>query len=163
MIENTDKKLYELSYFISPDITDEEAVAYSQKIKDMLGVRADEISKEEAPFKRKLAYAIKHKKQGYFGWFHFLAVPSTIKELGKKLMFDPQVLRHLIITVDKKQLAQIKKPAQAAAYERGQRDVMDKETIEKSIFKKEGAVSVQEEKKAELGELDKKLEEVLNK
>ena len=163
MIENTDKKLYELSYFISPDIIDEEAIAYSQKIKDMLGVRADEVGKEEAPFKRKLAYPIKHKKQGYFGWFHFLAVPSMIKELGKKLMFDPTVLRHLIITVDKKQLAQMKKPAQSAAYEKAQKDVMNKEAVEKSIFKKEGAVSVQEEKKAELGDLDKKIEEVLNK
>ncbi|MCR4322521.1 MAG: 30S ribosomal protein S6 [Candidatus Azambacteria bacterium] len=163
MPENTEKKLYELSYFISPDITDEEAIAYSQKIKDMLGVRADEVSKEEAPFKRRLAYAIKNKNQGYFGWFHFLAVPSTIKDLGKKLILDSSVLRHLIITVDKSQLAQLKKPAQAAAYEKTQKDVMDKEAVEKSIFKKEGAVSVQEEKKADLGDLDKKLEEVLNK
>ncbi|MBI5913591.1 30S ribosomal protein S6 [Candidatus Azambacteria bacterium] len=163
MTENTDKKLYELSYFISPDITDEEALTYSQKIKDMLGLRADEVGKEEAPFKRKLAYPIKHKKQGYFGWIHFLAVPGTIKELGKKFTFDPMILRHLIITVDKKQLAQMKKPAQAAAYEKAQKDVMDKEAVEKSIFKKEGAVSIQEEKKAELGDLDKKIEEVLNK
>ena len=84
MIENTDKKLYELSYFISPDITDEEALTYSQKIKDMLDVREGEVGKEEAPFKRKLAYPIKHKKQGYFGWIHFLTAPGTIKELGKK-------------------------------------------------------------------------------
>ena len=89
MIENTDKKLYELSYFISPDITDEEALTYSQKIKDMLDVREGEVGKEEAPFKRKLAYPIKHKKQGYFGWIHFLTAPGTIKELGKKFTFDP--------------------------------------------------------------------------
>src|SRR3989344_586833 len=138
MIENTDKKLYELSYFISPDITDEEALTYSQKIKDMLDVREGEVGKEEAPFKRKLAYPIKHKKQGYFGWIHFLTAPGTIKELGKKFTFDPMILRHLIITVDKKQLAQMKKPAQAAAYEKAQKDVMDKEAVEKSIFKKEG-------------------------
>lgn len=163
MIENTDKKLYELSYFISPDITDEEALAYSQKIKDMLAVRSDEVSKEEAPFKRRLAYPIKHKNQGYFGWFHFLSAPNTIKELGKKLTFDPAILRHLIIVVDKKQIAQMKQPAQTAAYEKTKKDTMDKEAVEKAIFKKEGAVSIQEEKKAGLGDLDKKIEEVLNK
>ena len=163
MIENTDKKLYELSYFISPDITDEEAIAYSQKIKDILDVCEGEVSKEETPFKRRLAYPIKHKKQGYFGWFHFPAVPDTVKELSKKLTFDPAILRHLIIMVNKRQIAQMKQPAQSVAYEKTKRDTMDKETVEKAIFKKEGAVSIQEEKKAELGDLDKKIEEVLNK
>jgi hypothetical protein len=63
-----------------------------------------------------------------------------------------------VIIVDKKQLAQMRRPHHAVAMQERTKK-MDKEAIEQSIFK-EGH---QEEKKADLGELDKKLEEILNK
>lgn len=163
MKETTDKKLYEIAYFISPDLGDEEAVAYTATIKDAIAKADGAVEKEESLQKRRLAHSLKHKRQGYFGYMHFTMDPSKVQPMNRALSLDKTILRHLIISVDAKQIAQMQKPAQnIMAQEKMKKDVADKETVEKAIFK-EGAVSAQEEKKVEIGELDKKLEEILNK
>lgn len=159
---NSDTKLYELAYIVTPDLKDEEALAHTQKIKDLVTAQAGEVNKEETPRKRRLAYPLKHKTQGYFGYFHVALPTEGLSGLKTKLVLDTNILRHLLITVDKKQLAQMRKPMQsAAAQERMKKLVPAKEQIEQAIFK-EGAPQL-EEKKVELEELDKKLEEILNK
>lgn len=156
-METKEKKLYELAYFITPDLKDEEAISYADTIKGVVTANAGEVNKEEAPRKRRLAYPIKHKTQGFFGYLHFFAEPTGIAGINGKLALDKNVLRHLVIIVDKKQIAQMRRPHHSVAMQGTKK--MDKEAIEQSIFK-EGH---QEEKKADLGELDKKLEEILNK
>ena len=157
-MENKNLKTYELSYFISPDIKDEEIVAYAAKIKDVIVASKGEVAKEEIPYKRRLAYPINHKKQGYFGYMHFALNPEKLTGITAKLALDKNILRHLIIVVDKKQIAQMNRPApRPEALKK-----MDQSEVEKAVFKHEG-ISAQEEQKAEFTELDKKLEEILNK
>ncbi len=157
-MENKNLKTYELSYFISPDIKDEEMVAYAQKIKDVIVAEKGDISKEEIPYKRRLAYPINHKKQGYFGFIHFALSPEKLTTVKAKFALDKNILRHMFIVVDKKQINQMNRPAPRPEAQKK----MDQSEIEKAVFKHEG-VSAQEEKKAEFNELDKKLEEILNK
>ncbi|OGD36616.1 30S ribosomal protein S6, partial [Candidatus Azambacteria bacterium RIFCSPHIGHO2_01_FULL_51_74] len=98
-MESEVKKTYELSYFITPEVKDEEVVAYAQKIKDFVTGEKEEkteITREEMPSKRRLAYPIEHKKQGYFGFMHFAASPEKLKEVKNKLVLDNNILRHLI-------------------------------------------------------------------
>ncbi len=153
------KKSYELSYFIVPEIKDEEIVTHTQRIKNLITGEKGEISKEEPPYKRRLAYPIRHKKQGHFGFMHFALSPEKLKEITGKLALDTAILRHMVITVDKKQIAYMNKPAPKAmsVKQPAQAD------IDKTVFKKERTISQQEENKAEFAELDKKLEEILNK
>ncbi|OGD32597.1 30S ribosomal protein S6 [Candidatus Azambacteria bacterium RIFCSPHIGHO2_02_FULL_52_12] len=161
-MESEVKKTYELSYFITPEVKDEEVVAYAQKIKDFVTGEKEEkteITREEMPSKRRLAYPIEHKKQGYFGFMHFAASPEKLKEVKNKLVLDNNILRHLIIVVDKKQVAHMTRPApRVAAVKQPVQAEIDKE-----VFKKGHTVSQQEENKVEFEELDKKLEEILNK
>lgn len=157
-MENKNLKTYELSYFISPDIKDEDMVAYAQKIKDVIIKEKGDVSKEEIPYKRRLAYPINHKKQGYFGYMHFALNPEKLSNIKSKLSLDKNILRHMFIVVDKKQVAQMNRPTPRPEMQKK----IDQSEIEKSVFKHEG-VSAQEEKKAEFNELDKKLEEILNK
>jgi len=94
---------------------------------------------------------------------HFVMGSDAVQPMSKALALDKTILRHLIIAVDAKQITQMRKPAQnIMAQEKTIKDAADKEAVEKAIFK-EGAVSAQEEKKVEIEELDKKLEEILNK
>lgn len=159
-VEN--KKLYELSYFITPDLKDEEAVSHAHTVKNLIVAHSGEIDKEEAPRKRPLAYPISRKTHGYFGYFHFLANPSAVREITGALSLDARMLRHLLITVGKKQIAQMQKPFRSiAVQEKMKKKAMEKEKIAETIFK-EGAPQL-EEKKVEMEELDKKLEEILNK
>ncbi|MBI1754998.1 30S ribosomal protein S6 [Candidatus Azambacteria bacterium] len=160
--EAGNKKLYELSYFITPDLKDEEVALHAQSVKNLIVSHAGDVSKEEAPHKRRLAYPIRHKTQGYFGYLHFHASPVKISEIKNTLSLDKSILRHLLVTVDAKQITQMQKPYQSAALqEKLKRTAIDKEKIKQTIFK-EGAPQL-EEKKLELEELDKKLEEILNK
>lgn len=163
MKEDTNNKLYEIAYFISPDLGDEEAVAYTATIKNAITKANGEVQKEEGLHKRRLAHPLNHKKQGYFGYMHFVMDAQKIQPMSRALSLDKTILRHMIIAVDNKQIVQMQKPAQnIMAQEKTKKDAADKEAVEKAIFK-EGAVSAQEEKKVEIEELDKKLEEILNK
>lgn len=157
-MENKNFKTYELSYFISPDIKDEEIVAYAAKIKDVVTASNGEIAKEEIPHKRRLTYPINHKKQGYFGYMHFVLNPEKLDGITAKLALDKNILRYMVIVVDKRQIAQMNRPAPRPETQKK----MDQSEVEKAVFKHEG-VSAQEEQKAEFTELDKKLEEILNK
>lgn len=154
------KKLYELSYLISPDLQDTEAVSHAENVKNLVVERAGEINKETAPHKRRLAYPVRNKTQAYFGYVHFYSDPAKILEMQGKLALDKNVLRHLLVAVEKKQIAHMQKPFHSAALqEKLKKTTIDKEKIKHTIFK-EGAPQL-EEKKVELEELDKKLEEIL--
>lgn len=162
-MESEVKKLYELSFIIIPDIKEDEVAAHADKIKSLITGNKGEVGKEQAPQKRKLAYPIKHQRQGYFGYFHFYSNPAAVPSVHKQLLLDETLLRHLIIAVDKKQVAQMQKPTHAVLVQEKTQKTMSKEEIDKAIFKKGDAVSHTEDKKVEIEELDKKLEEIFNK
>jgi len=161
-METEAKKLYELSYLIAPDLEDQGAVAHAQSVKALVTEQAGEINKEEAPHKRRLAYPIRHQEQGYFGYLHFYADSEKISAIEEKLRLDKNIMRHLVTLVVKKQISQMQKPSLSAVLQdKLKKTTMEKEKIKQTIFK-EGAPQL-EEKKIELEELDKKLEEILNK
>ena len=162
--EETKQNLYELAYFISPQVKENEIVSHINKIKDLISGKKGEISKEEIPHQRRLAYPIKRQKEGFFGFIHFSSSsPKSAREINDALLLDSSILRHLLITVTPKQLAQMKKSTQSVSAQEKVKKMMHKAKEEESIFKKEDAVSHLEKHKVELEELDKKLEEILNK
>ena len=161
--ETNQKNLYELAYFISPQIKDEEVASYLGKLKGLIVTKNGEITKEEIPHRRRLAYPIKRHKDGFFGYFHFTSPAKSAKEINNALILDSSILRHLIVLVDKKQTNQMQKSTQSVSTQEKVKKMIHKAKAEESIFKKEDAVSHIEEHKVELEELDKKLEEILNK
>ena len=161
--EEIKQNLYELAYFISPQIKEDEIVSHINKIKGLITSKKSEVAKEEIPHQRRLAYPIGRHKEGFFGYFHFSSSPKSVREISDALTLDSSVLRHLLITVTTKQSAQMKKSTQSVSAQEKVKKMMHKAKEEESIFKKEDAVSHLEEHKVELEELDKKLEEILNK
>lgn len=161
--ETTQQKTYELAYFISPQVKDDEVASRLGKLKELIASKKGEVTKEEMPRRRRLAYPIRHHRDGFFGYFHFSSPVEGAKEISDSLLMDPTILRHLVITVDKKQTAQMQKSTQSVSMQEKVKKMMHKAKAEESIFKKEDAVSHLEEHKVELEELDKKLEEILNK
>lgn len=130
-------KLYELTYLISPDLSGEELKTFSQKIDDIIREEGGVLIEGKNPVKKELNYPIKKKKIAYLTVVNFHLDPTKLEILQKKLKAKSQILRYLLIA---KKLAKkvpsvsIKPP--------------------KKIFKKP-------EEKVELGEIEKKLEEIL--
>ena len=155
---DTNKKLYELAYFLSSSINEDDVLKHLDDLKKMLAEYEAEIVKEELPKIKNLAYIIRHQTQGYFGYIHLKLPSDKLPEINDKLKRSDDVLRHIIIEVTKKQIEQMTAPAPQI-----RRPEAEKEETESESVLKDGAVSHVDENKVELGELDEKLDEILNK
>lgn len=142
----SEKKPYEISYLITETLPEEEVATLHQTVKGMIAELEGTIDRESSPRKRRLAYDVKGQKAAYFATIYFSMPESGVKELGKKLKFEKNILRNLILVVDRRQKRELTK-----AHSGGR----DK-------FKKTAKKDAPEEQ-AKLEELDKKLEEILKK
>ncbi len=163
-MEADNRKLYELGYFLSPELNDSEILACAEKIKKCIGEAEGAVTAEIPAQKKKMGQPVKKFTFGHFGVFYFRSEPSGIENLKNNLKSEPKILRYMIV---------IKKPVPAAK--------------EKSVFKaakkpkiaeipmptetkptgKTDAPTAKTEKaepekeKAQMEELNKKLEEIL--
>ena len=80
-------KLYELSYLISPELSEEESKDLSQKMSGFLS-REGKIEKTDDLFKKRLGHPIDKKTEAYLGVFEFRFAPEKTKELEEKLRAD---------------------------------------------------------------------------
>lgn len=135
-------KNYELTYLISADLSEEEVKVFSQKITSLIQEEEGILSRINPPIRKKLAYPIKKQIQAYLASLIFQLNPEKLAILEKKLKSENQILRYLILT--KKEFKIVPKAAEIFPISKKPR---------KAVLKKE--------KKVELKEIEKKLEEIL--
>ena len=133
-------RFYEITYLISPDVSEEEVKSIQEKITSL--VRGGGILINNPFFqKRALACPIKKRHWAVFGTFSFQIKPEGLPEFEKKLRSEPRIIRYLLTRKDeRKKGSEIPRP---------------------SAFKKKSKSPKRE--KVELKEIDKKLEEILGK
>jgi len=127
-------KNYELTYIISPDLTEQEVENLSLKITAF-------IQEEGGSFKP--SYSIKKKEGGFLNVLDFHIMPEKLGNLKKKLDSEKQILRYIILT--KKILKKIP----------------DQETFTKKRRPQEPIDQRPGAEKVELEEIDKKIDEIL--
>ena len=133
-------KHYELTYLISSEISEEEIKSLPEKVLVLVQEADGIIENRILPLKRKLAYPINKQEDAYLTTLTFQLNPEKLAGLEKKLKAEGQILRYLLLA---------KKPTKEV-----------KRVIRKVISEK--PVSAQsQEKKVELKEIEKKLEEIL--
>lgn len=132
-------KYYELTYLITPDLSEEEARAFQSKVNSFI---ADEGMLEEGNviLRKKLAYPIEKKNESYMAVATFNANPEKISSLEKKLKEEKSIMRYLLVIKEKQQALRV-------------RPHMARTRIES----KESSA-----KKVEMEEIEKKLDEILN-
>ena len=136
-------KYYELTYLITPDLSEEEAKAFQIKVNSFI---ADQglLVEGNVILKKKLAYPIKKKGQSYMAVATFNALPEKIVDLEKQLKEEKEILRYILIIKEKQKNLKIR------AHMAKRKPLA--ETKEPTI----------QEKKVELKEIEKKLDEILN-
>jgi small subunit ribosomal protein S6 len=127
-------KTYELTYLISAEVKKEELRLLREKINSLIEKEGEIFSEFSPSFKKKLAYLVKKHTEAYLVSLDFQIEPPKIKELEKLLKSEKKLLSWLIL---KKKISKIKLP----------------EKIPLKMPPKE--------KKVELEEIEKKLEEIL--
>lgn len=88
---------YELLYIISADYTDDEVVGVQKQVVELIEKEEGKISRNESLGKIKLAYPIKKSKHGTYILVHFESEQASIQPLDRILRLTDEVLRHQII------------------------------------------------------------------
>lgn len=91
---------YELMMVISPESTDEEVAALSQRISGFVTDRGGSIYRDDHWGLRRLAYPIQRFQEGNYVLKQFSVDPETVVALGRTLNAAEQVLRHLMIKIE---------------------------------------------------------------
>lgn len=131
-------KLYEITYLISPDLSEEELKGYQEKITSLIREEGGVLGEVNSAARKTLAYPIKKKRTAYLNTLSFQFEPERLESLEKKLKGESNLLRYQILT---------KPPT----------------TFRKKVTGKKPTISRKKVVggKVELKEIEKKLEEIL--
>ncbi len=129
---------YGMTYLISAETPGEELRLLQEKISSLIQKQEGIVNEAKTPIKRGLAYKIKKQREAFISGLDFYLKPEALAELESELRSEKRIIRYLIWAKPKVGVARIKK-----------------EPI------KTGSRTLTKEKKVELKEIDKKLEEIL--
>lgn len=134
-------KSYELTFLISADLAEEEAKQFQDKVTSLIQAEGGILTTRNTILRKKLAYPIKKQTQAFLAILTFQIEPIKLINLEKKLKLENQILRYLIL---------IKPPVKEMPVRRKKvPEIVPKKPLPPS------------EKKVELKEIEKKLEEIL--
>jgi len=149
-------KYYELTYLISPDISETELRSFSLKIGDFIQEEGGKTEISGPLKKRRLGYSIKKKGEAYWGALDFHLLPDKLPILEKKLKAQKEILRYLILT--KELTKRVKIPEKISL---GIKTKIRAPSIPGKTKEVTSPPSKKKTKKVELKEIGKKLEEIL--
>ena len=91
---------YEVVYIIDPALSEEETAALVAKFKTLAEQNGTAVEVDEWG-KRKLAYAINYKTEGYYVLMSFTSEPAFPKELDRILGITDGIIRSMIVCKDR--------------------------------------------------------------
>lgn len=87
---------YEVLYVITPELDDEANQATQEKFAKIITDNGGEIEKTDVWGKRRLAYAIDYKTEGFYVLVNFSANPELPRELERNLRNDERIMRYMV-------------------------------------------------------------------
>jgi ribosomal protein S6 len=104
-IEDSEPRVYEIGYHITPSIPQDDVALVVNTIKDIIESFGGMVFMDENPELIKLAYPMDHivsnKKSifdsAYFGWIKFQTVPEQILKIKSEIEKNESIFRFLII------------------------------------------------------------------
>ena len=105
---------YELVYIITPDIDEEARNAVHTRVQDLIAQNGGEVGKVDDWGKRRLAYAIDYKTEGWYVLVNFCAESEVPREIERNLGNMDAVLRYQIIRVLEKRSGVKPRPVRTA-------------------------------------------------
>jgi len=135
-------QLYQLDYLVSPDVSEEKAKDFGNKIKSLIEEKGGSIIKTEILIRQVLAYEIKKFNEAFLASLSFNLEPEKLGSVEKELKTGKNILRYLLF---KKKIIRIKPKRRKAI----------------SFIKEVKTLEIKPKRKVELKEIEKKLEEIL--
>jgi len=104
---------YEVTYILRPGLEESEVEARANAVADILKGQGGEIVSTEKLGRKRLAYEIDDVREGNYVVMQFKSSPEASKELERQLKLQEDVLRALVVRLDKRMLAHMAAVAQA--------------------------------------------------
>ena len=96
--------LYETTFIINASLEDPQIEGVNGRVQEVITKNKGEIKALDKWGRKRLAYPIKKKNNGYYVHIECEAPPSIVKQLEHFYGLEEQILRHLTIRVDKRVL-----------------------------------------------------------
>ena len=109
-----ENKIYETTFIVNAALDDAQIEALIEKVKDIIVKNNGEVRSLEKWGRKRLAYTIDKKNNGFYAFIEFKAPGDLIVKLERHYHLEEQIIRHLTIQLDKKAL-KAKELATAAA------------------------------------------------
>lgn len=90
---------YELMYIVNPELDEEALTAVTERVNSLIETSGN-VDNIDVWGKRRLAYEINDRKEGYYILVHFQSDPEFPKELERVLKISDDVMRYLVIRAD---------------------------------------------------------------
>lgn len=91
---------YEAMYVIAPELEDEAVKALIEKFSGIIAANGGEVVNVDEWGRRRLAYPIDYKTEGYYVLITFAGAPELPKELERNFNNDEFVIRYLVVRKD---------------------------------------------------------------
>ncbi|RMG02884.1 MAG: 30S ribosomal protein S6 [Acidobacteria bacterium] len=95
-----EKRVYEMMYIAIPEISDDELAKLNDSLQKVIESQGGKIIKIEDWGKRRLAYEIKHKKEGRYVLFEIEGSGREIAELERRMRVNDYIMRYMTVRVD---------------------------------------------------------------
>jgi len=91
---------YELIYILDPALTEEQLSEQVQRFAQAARDQGAEVDEPKRWPKRRLAYRIKGKAEGFYVVMTLRATPAAMAELTRVLKLAEQVVRHMVVALE---------------------------------------------------------------
>lgn len=113
------KRFYECTFIVNPGLDDAQIESTVKMAEDTITKNGGEIVNIEHVGRRRLAYPIAKKHNGYYISVEFEAEGRIIEKVERFLTLDENVMRFLTVNLDARELEAKRSRAAFAAQERG--------------------------------------------
>jgi len=91
---------YEMTFIITPDFEQEQIDSTVEEMRRLIASLGGEVTKVDPWGRRRLAYPIQKKREGFYVVMQMQLPPEAIKELERSIKLNEAILRHLIVRTD---------------------------------------------------------------
>ena len=88
---------YEAMYIVTPEMEDEAIKGVIEKFSGIITANGGEIEKTDEWGRKKRAYPIDYKTEGYYVLVNFAAAPELPRELERNFRNDESILRYMVV------------------------------------------------------------------
>jgi len=106
---DTPKRVYETTFIVNSYLEDAQIESIIKKVEETLTKNEIQINVFDKIGRKRLAYPIKKKNNGYYCYIVFESTPDFLTKLERVYQLEEGILRYLTIVLDKKTIAAQKK------------------------------------------------------